>query len=136
MTQNINIPVPRAVTIYLDYRNWNKLFPITIRATRLIKEEDNQQTVEVDHKQEWKVINIITMLSEGCIRLDKFKKQFNGTFFNEFESFPSGACYRITAYISLKGFYKLLHPFVKWLVKKKIDRYVLIPFKEYTNNLK
>ena len=39
----------RVSAIYQDYIRWPKLFPATIRSTRLVRENDTTKAIEVDH---------------------------------------------------------------------------------------
>lgn len=132
----IAAPSQRVMAIYLDHSQWHRLFPLTIRSARLVSEEGGRQTIEVDHKQEGKVINLLTVVSKEEIKLEEFKKAFNGVFINWFEPIPGGARYRIFAYISLKGFYRFLQPFVRGLIRKRIYRFVLDPMKNYAEDMK
>lgn len=130
----INAPVSGVVDAYLDYRNWHKLFPSTIRAVKFIGRENNVLTVEVDHKTEGFVINIITLLSDYEIKLEEFKPKYNAIFINRFEAVNEGTLYTVIAHISLKRIYKIASPFIKGLVKNRIRKFVLEPLKSYGEN--
>jgi hypothetical protein len=119
---------------YLDYVNWSQLFPLTIRRAKLIKEENGALTVEVDHRYEGKVINVLTILSPEEIKLQEFKPKFDAVFINRFERVPAGTLYTITANVSLKGIFKVAAPFVLGLIKKRMLNYVLYPMKKYSES--
>jgi hypothetical protein len=53
----------RLVALYLDYEHWAQLFPATIRGVRLVRSDATSMTVEVDHRSEGHVINIIELAS-------------------------------------------------------------------------
>jgi|SRR4030095_9727 hypothetical protein len=129
---SINIATPQPVVrrVYMDYNNWNKLFPLTIRAARCIKEENGVHTVEVDHKKEGFVINVLTVLSNEEIQLEEFKPKYNATFINRFRAVGNGTRYTISASISMKGIYKIAAPFIKNVVKNRIIELVLKPMKK------
>jgi hypothetical protein len=127
----IEAPFQKVVAIYRDFNNWDQLFPLTIRGAKLVSQIDNQQTVEVDHKQEGKVINILTFLSRQEIRLEEFKKKYDAIFVNRFSQVPGGTCYAVTGFISFKGIYRLIRPFLRGIVKSRINRFILTPMKNY-----
>jgi hypothetical protein len=131
---DINAPASRAIEVYLDYGNWHKLFPLTIQAVKFISKENNVLTVEVNHKTEGFVINIITVLSDHEIKLEEFKPKYNAIFINRFEAVNEGTLYTVIAHVSLKGIYKIASPFIKALVKNRIRKFVLEPMKSYAEN--
>jgi hypothetical protein len=133
---NINVTPSTAVAAYLDYRKWGKLFPLTIRGVKFIREENNILTVEVDHKTEGFVINILTVISDREIKLEEYKPKYNATFINCFAEISTGTRYTVVAYVSMKNFYKLIEPFIKPIVKKRIRKFTLRPMKEFLENIK
>jgi hypothetical protein len=114
----MNVAPSTAVAAYLDYRNWHRLFPLTIRAVKFIWKENNVLTVEVDHKTEGFVINTITVISSHEIKLEEFKPKYNATFINRFEEVSTGTLYTLVANVSMKNLYKLIEPFLKPVLKK------------------
>jgi hypothetical protein len=130
----IKAPQQSLITLYLDFKNWNKLFPATIQDARLITEKNKTQIVEVLHKTAGKVINILTPSSPNEIELKEFKPIYNAIFINRFKAVENGTLYIIEAYIFLKGSLKILTPFIHWLVRKRIKNYVLLPMKAFAEN--
>ena len=128
----IRAPRTRVVEIYQDYRNWPKFFP-TIKAVRLVREEPRRKVLEIDH-DEGRVINILTTVSPEEVVLEEFKKKYDGKFVNRFEAVPGGTRFTVAADISLKGFYKLLAPFVDGYIRKQITVFVLDPVKKFAEN--
>src|SRR5574339_173066 len=57
----------RLAALYLDYRGWPELFPATIRGVRWLEEHDGDITIEVDHRTEGRVVNIIRPMSASVI---------------------------------------------------------------------
>jgi hypothetical protein len=114
--------------------NWPQLFPLTIRRAKFIKEEKGSLTVEVDHRYEGKVINILTVLSSEEIKLQEFKPKFDAIFINRFQAVPAGTLYTITANVTLKSIFKFAAPFVHGLIKKRMTNYVLYPMKKYSES--
>ena len=131
---NIQAAAKNLFDIYKDYENWDRLFPLTIEKARLIRVDDNKLTIEVTHKSAGKVVNVLTFLSSEKIKLEEFKPLYNAVFINAFESAANESCYRIVASVKLKGFYKILEPFISVLVKYKIKKFVLLPMKNYAEH--
>jgi hypothetical protein len=123
-------PQPLVMGLYMDYDNWHELFPLTIRSARCVKEENGVFIIEVDHKKEGFVMNILTVLSNEEIQLEEFKPNYNATFINRFQPIAMGTRYTISANISLKGIYKIAAPFIKNVVKNRIMELVLKPMKK------
>jgi Polyketide cyclase / dehydrase and lipid transport len=128
----IQAPRTRVVEIYQDYYNWPSLFP-TIKAVRLIREEPGKKVLEIDHA-EGRVINILTIISPEEVVLEEFKKKYDGKFVNRFEAVPEGTRLTVAADISLKGFYKLLAPFLHNYIRKQITVFVLDPIKNFAED--
>lgn len=121
-------------TVYRDVASWGETFPATIEQAHVIEEGDNWKQIEVIHKKEGRVPNTLIFLSDTEIGLLESKKIFNASFLNKFEPGAKGRThYAITAYISLKGVYKILKPFLKGYVRqqalKQMKNYVLNPLK-------
>jgi hypothetical protein len=72
-SQLIHAAPERVSAIYRDFRQWPVLFPATIRGTRLIRENDTTQAIEVDHAKAGRVLNLLTIMSSDEVRLDEFK---------------------------------------------------------------
>jgi hypothetical protein len=128
---SINVAPSTAVAAYLDYRNWHILFPLTVRVVKFIWKENNVVTVEVDHKAEGFLINIITVISSREIKLEEFKPKYNAIFINRFQEISTGTRYTLVAIVSLKNLYKLIEPFLKPILKKRIRKFALQPMKEF-----
>lgn len=83
---------------------------------------------------EGRVPNTLIFLSETEIALEESKKRFNAVFLNQFLPMAQrGTHYMITAYITLKGIYRIMKLFVKHYVRgqalKQMEQYVLAPLK-------
>jgi len=117
---------------YLDYNNWHRLFPLTIKGTKLLKKQNRILVIEVDHKKAGPLINILTILSDNEIQLEEFKPIYNATFINRFDAIEDGTKFTVNACISLKGVYRIAAPFVKGLIKNRIAKFVLEPMKAYS----
>ena len=126
----IAAPASDVFEIYMDYTRWPTLFPLTIRAAKLIRAEKNQLIIEVDHRKEGKVTNTLTTIISGrCIRLEEVKPRYRAVFVNQFEPVGHTTQYTVVAEIRFKGLYALLSPFMKPVARKRIRRLVLEPVK-------
>ena len=120
--------------VYRDVSNWDEIFPATIEHAKVTAAGDNWKEIEVTHKTEGRVLNTLIFLSDTKVGLEESKKIFNASFLNRFESTAQGGThYMITAYVSLKGVYRVLKPFLKSYVHrqalKQMKSYVLEPLK-------
>jgi SAM-dependent methyltransferase len=125
----INAPPERVAALYADYEGWPQLFPATIRGVRLLADDGQRKTIEVDHASEGKVINIMTALSPLEIRLEEFKRRFDARFINRFEAVGEGTRYSIVADVRLKGAARALGPLVTPIVRARLNRFVLEPMR-------
>jgi hypothetical protein len=117
----------RLARLYLDYKRWSFLFPATIRGVRLLREGDHETTVEVDHRTEGAVVNVIRPRSPTVIELEEFKPRFDAPFTNRFEREGTGARYILDADVRLHMPFALLGPLVKPIVRRRMRRFVLQP---------
>ena len=57
---NIHASSQYLFNLYRDYSQWNKLFPLTIKDAKLLKNENGKLTISVSHKTAGEVINILS----------------------------------------------------------------------------
>lgn len=131
---DIAAPPDKVAAIYRAVDQWGETFPATIERACVIGSGKNWKQIEVSHKQEGCVPNTLFDLSDTEIGLQESKHKFNASFMNKFEPDPGGGThYVIHAYISPKGIYKFLKPFLKGYVRrqslKSMKAYVLEPLK-------
>ena len=131
---NIAAPPKQVAAVYSDVEKWAEIFPATIENAQVTETGDNWKQIEVAHKKEGRVPNTLIFLSDTEIGLEESKKIFDASFLNRFEPGDKGGTrYIIIGYISLKGVYKLLKPFLKQYVRrralKQMKSYVLNPVK-------
>jgi hypothetical protein len=127
-SQLIRAAPERVSAIYRDYRHWPELFP-TIRSTRLIRENETTQAIEVDHARAGRVLNLLTVLSSDEVRLDEFKPQYEARFTNRFEPDAAGTRFTVTADVQLKGILRLFALIARPFVRRRIAKFVLRPVK-------
>jgi hypothetical protein len=96
---------------------------------RLLADDGQRKTIEVDHATEGKVINIMTAVSSREIRLEEFKRRFDARLMNRFEAAGEGTRYSIVADVRLKGAARALGPLVTPIVRVRLHRFVLEPMR-------
>ena len=128
-SQVINAAPERVMAIYRDYGHWAELFPATIRGTRLIRENDTTQAIEVDHTRAGRVLNLMTVVAPGEIRLEEFKRHYDARFTNRFEPDARGMRFTVIADVQLKGILRLLSLIAPPFVRRRIAKFVLRPMK-------
>jgi hypothetical protein len=134
-TIDIAAPPEYAAAVYGNAEKWHETFPATIERARVVERGENWAKIEVWHKQEGRVPNILIFLSNTEIVLEESKKKFDASFLNQFDAKSDGTThYIITSYVTPKGVYKTLKPFLKGYVHrqatKQMNEYVLKPLKK------
>jgi hypothetical protein len=115
--------------MYQDYDRWSQLFPATIRGARLIRQNETTKAIEVDHATAGRVLNLLTVISPGEIRLEEFKPHYDARFINRFEADARGTRFTVEADVQLKGALRLLTPLARSFVRRRIAKLVLRPLK-------
>jgi len=128
-SQFIHAAPERVSAIYQDYGHWPQLFPGTIRATRLIRENDTTKAIEVEHATAGRVLNLMTVISPGEIHLEEFKPHYDARFTNRFDVDAGGTRFTVFADVQLKGPLRLLAPIARSIVRRRIAKFVLRPIK-------
>jgi hypothetical protein len=134
VSTEISAPRERVAALYADYEGWPRLFPATIRGVRLVADDGQRKTIEVDHATEGKVINVMMVVSSREIRLEEFKRRFNARFINRFEPAGQGTRYSIVADVQLKGVARALAPLLPPIVRARLNRFVLEPMRAAVEN--
>jgi hypothetical protein len=128
-SQVIHAAPERVMAIYRDYGHWPEIFSATIRGTRLIRENDTTQAIEVDHARAGRVLNLMTIVAPGEIRLEEFKPHYEARFINRFEPDAGGTRFTVIADVQLKGILRLLSLIAPPFVRRRIAKFVLRPLK-------
>ena len=121
---------PDAVArLYRDFDQWAKLFP-SIRAARLLREDGHRQVIEVDHRREGRVVNVLAEGPARGVELEEYKRRYHGRFVNRFEPVGGGTRYTVVADIRPKGWWQVLAgPWLGAWIRHRIRRDVLDPVK-------
>lgn len=128
VSTHVNAPADRVRALYQDFDRWARLFPATIRGTRLVRRDGETTIVEVDHV-EGKVLNVLRPVSASRIDLEERKRRFDATFINEFLPEGDGMRFTLTAAVRLKWPFRILAPVVRPLVMARMRRHVVEPLK-------
>lgn len=136
---DIAAPPASVAALYCAVEKWGETFPATIEKAQVIQRGDNWEQIEVSHKREGRVPNTLIFLSATEVGLEESKKRFDAKFLNGFEpGVGGGTHYVITAYISPKGIYRVLKPFLRAYVQRQtlnqMTNYVLAPLKTAAEN--
>jgi hypothetical protein len=113
--------------VYADYASWPRLFP-TISAVRLLGRQGPKLVLEVDHV-EGKVINELVFRPPDQLELWEEKRHYDARFLNRFESVPGGTRFTVRGEIHLKGWARLLQPFLRGYARRLLQRLQLQPVK-------
>ncbi len=125
---HVRAPAERVRALYEEFEAWSRLFPATVRGTRLVRRQGETTFVEVDHV-EGKVLNVLHRVTPTRIDLEEFKRRFEAVFTNEFVPDGDGMRFTVAAAVRPKWPYWVFAPFLKPLVRSRLRRYVVEPVK-------
>jgi Polyketide cyclase / dehydrase and lipid transport len=125
VTTTVQAPRQTVLDVYADYQSWPRLFP-TISGVRLLRREGPKLVLEVDHV-EGKVVNELVVRPPDEIDLWEEKRHYDARFRNRFETVPGGIRFTVRGDIYLKGWARLLQPFLRGLVRRQMRRLQLQP---------
>ena len=117
-TITIHAPPERLIALYLDFAHWSQLFPATIRGVGLVRKRGDETTVEVDHRTEGRVVNVVRRRSASEIELEELKPRYAATFLNRFDAVTEGTRYTVTADVHLRMPYALIAPVLRGFVRR------------------
>jgi Polyketide cyclase / dehydrase and lipid transport len=123
----VQAPRETVLDVYADYRGWPRLFP-TISGVRLLRHEGPTLVLEIDHV-EGKVINELTVRPPAALDLWEEKHRYDARFRNRLETVPGGTRFTVRGEIHLKGWARLLQPFLRGYVRRQMQRLQLQPVK-------
>jgi len=127
MSTTVQAPRETVLNVYADYQGWPRLFP-TISGVRLLRREGPTLVLEVDHVQ-GKVVNELTVRPPAALDLWEEKRRYDARFLNRFEPVPGGTRFTVRGEIHLKGWARLLQPFLRDYVRRQMQRLQLQPVK-------
>jgi Polyketide cyclase / dehydrase and lipid transport len=127
VSTTVQAPRETVLDVYADYQRWPRLFP-TISGVRLLGREGPKLVLEVDHV-EGKVINELVVRPPDQLDLWEEKRRYNARFRNRLETGPGGTRFTVRGEIYLKGWARLLRPFLRGYVRRRMRRLQLQPVK-------
>ena len=125
VTTTVKAPRRTVLDVYADYAGWPRLFP-TISGVRLLRREGERLVLEVDHV-EGRVVNELLVRPPGTLELWEEKRRYDARFSNRFEAIPGGTRFTVRDDIDLKGWARLLRPFLRGYVRRQVERLQLRP---------
>jgi Polyketide cyclase / dehydrase and lipid transport len=123
----VEAPPETVLDVYADWSGWPRLFP-TIGGVRLLRREGAKLVLEVEHV-EGRVINELVVRPPDTLELWEEKRRYDARFSNRFEAVPGGARFTARGDIYLKGWARLLQPFLAGYVRRLMRRLQLQPVK-------
>jgi hypothetical protein len=127
VTTTVEAPRQTVLDVYADYPSWPRLFP-TISGVRLLRRDGPKLVLGVDHL-EGKVVNELLVRPPDELQLWEEKRHYDARFNNLFETVPGGTRFMVRGDIYLKGWARLLRPFLGGYVRRQIERLQLQPVK-------
>ena len=118
-------PPATVLAVYADYRRWPQLFP-TIKAVHVVSQGGPRVVLAIDHL-EGTVSNEIEVRPPDTFKLWEVKRHYDARFSNRFEPVAGGSLFTVHAAIRLKGWARLLQPFLRPYVRRQIQRLQLLP---------
>ncbi|HNP36067.1 MAG TPA: SRPBCC family protein [Woeseiaceae bacterium] len=130
----IRAPAEKVAAIYRDFNKWSHLFP-AVRAAQLRRAGPDWQVIDIDHRHDGTVINLLGLLSPFEIELTEFNRRYKGRFVNRFQPLQQGTRYTVEAEIRPNGLRKLLSgPWLRGYIKNRLTELVLVPVKRAAEN--
>ena len=127
VSTTVQAPREMVLGVYADYQGWPRLFP-TISGVRLLRRQGATLVLEVDHV-EGKVVNELEVRPPDTLEPWEGKRRYDARFHNRFETVPEGTRFTARGDISLKGWARLLQPFLRGFVRRQMRRLQLQPVK-------
>lgn len=127
VSTTVRAPRQTVLEVYADYQRWPDLFP-TISGVRVLRREDAKLVLEVDHV-EGTVLNELVVRPPDELDLWEDKRRYDARFRNRFEPIAEGTRFTARGDIHLKGWVRLLQPFLGGFVRRRMQRLQLQPVK-------
>ena len=127
VSTTVRAPRQTVLDVYADYAGWPRLFP-TISGVRLLRREGAKLVLEIDHV-EGRVINELVVRPPDTLELWEEKRRYNARFHNRFATVHGGTRFTARGDIYLKGWARLLQPFLRGYVRRLMRRLQLQPVK-------
>jgi hypothetical protein len=127
VSTTVEAPRETVLGVYADYAGWPRLFP-TIGGVRLLGRQGPKLVLQVDHA-EGKVLNELVVRPPDRLDLWEEKRRYDAWFRNRFDRVPGGTRFTARGEIHLKGWARLLRPFLGGFARRQMRRLQLEPVK-------
>lgn len=117
----------RLAALYLDFEQWPRVWPETIRGTQVLGSNGKTSTVDVEHATAGTVRNVVTVTSPREIVLEEEKPRYKARFVNRFMPASAGSRYVMSGDIVLRGPWRFLGWLARPVVRRQMQRYTLAP---------
>ena len=121
----VRAPKQTVLAVYAAYQDWPGLF-LTISGVRLISRDGPRLALEVNHV-EGTVLNELILRCPDEIDLWEIKRRYDACFRNQFVTIPGGTLFVVTGEVWLKGWARLLRPFLGGYMRRQMHRLQLRP---------
>lgn len=118
-----------ACEVIRNWADWPRAFPATIESVRLLKETGDSVTLQVLHKFDGVVINILRPDEGGAVRLGEFKPRYDAQFTFFASPAEPGSTLHVHGCIWLKGRLAWLGCLAGPLIRSRMRRYLLEPIR-------
>lgn len=127
VSARVAAPPATVFEVYANYADWPQLFRL-IRDVRLVRRDGDRLVLQIDHA-EGSVVNEVTLDPPGRLDLWERKRRYDATFHNRFEPVPGGTRFTDVGEIELKGWARLLRPFLRPVVRRRMRQLQVEPVK-------
>ena len=127
VSTTVEAPRETVLGVYADYAGWPRLFP-TIGGVRLLGRQGPKLVLQVDHI-EGKVLNELVVRPPDRLDLWEEKRRYDACFRNRFDPVPGGTRFTARGELHLKGWARLLRPFLGGFARRQMRRLQLQPVK-------
>ena len=121
----VRAPKETVCGVYAAYQDWPGLFP-TISGVRLVGRDGPRLALDVDHV-EGTVPNELILRCPDDLDLWEVKRRYDACFRNRFVTIPQGTLFVVTGEVWLKGWARLLRPFLPGYMRRQMRRLQLRP---------
>lgn len=119
----------RACRVIQNWSDWPRTFPLTIQSVNLLSASENCLRLQVMHKAEGAVVNVLNSYRDGTIRLKEYKRNYDAEFLFFAEPAAGGSKLHVHACIFLKGGLGWFGCLAAPIIRSRIRKYLLEPLR-------
>jgi hypothetical protein len=124
-----------ACDVVRDWQAWPDAFPATIQAVSLLSRTDSTLTLQVLHRIEGPVNNILRPNEDGAVRLREFKPRYDAQFTFFEGPAPAGSRLHVHGCIWLKGWRAWFGCLATPIIRRRMRNYLLEPIRTRAETL-